>query len=127
MTAYFDYRFKFADLSRALLGFAPLRVAGILPLDGIPQNMLGDPRDATGAYTTDPEKIAWIGRKGTAASSYTDENGQTVNVPAVGDPTLFYVAIRSDVPPDKIGVDPADFGLEVCDPAESAAVLGVWA
>lgn len=127
MTAYFDYRFKFSDLPRALEALAALRAAGIMGHETIPQNMLGEPRDSSGANTTDEASVAWVGRMGIPATSYVDENGQTVDVPAVGDPTMYYVAIRSSVPPSKVPVDPASYGLETCSAAESAAVLGVWA
>lgn len=128
MSSYTDYTFKFSDLTKALQAFAALRTAGILGQGDVPENMLGDPRDSTGAAVArDSGTVAWVGRKGIAAASYTDESGQTVNVPARGDPTLWYIAIRSTVTPDKIPFDPATYGLEVCDPAESAAVLGVWA
>jgi hypothetical protein len=126
---YYDYLFDFpaTGLSDALQALAALRQAGILDSQ-LPQNMLGDPRDANGNVVdrSNPDAM-FVGRPGTAATNYTDLNGDTVNVPAVGDPTRFYIAIRSTVAPDQIPFNPATYGLTVTDPATSAAVLGVWA
>ena len=46
--SYFDYRFKFTDLSRALGMLVALRTAGVLGAGELPDNMLGDPRNAAG-------------------------------------------------------------------------------
>lgn len=135
MSAYNDYRYTFpatqAALTEALQGFAALQAAGLLGKGDIPSNMLGTPRDSSGNPTADPKQIAWRGDPGRAATSYTDPTtGQTVNVPAAGDPSLYYVAIRAETTPTQIaaaGIDPATYGLTVCDAATSAAVLGVWA
>lgn len=108
---YYDYRFKFliTQIALALLAMEQLRLSKILPLDRLPENMLGDWRDSTGAIVT--QDATWIGRQG---------------VTGKGDPLYYYVAIRSDVPPTAITFNPATYGLLVCDPAENAAVLGVW-
>lgn len=134
MTAYTDYLFKFpkTGLATALQGFVALRSAGLLGGSAsMPDNMLGTLRDVQGNPVSDPATAAWRGDPGTAASSYTDpDTNQQVNVPARGDPTQFYVAIRATDTPEAVaaaGINPADYGLTVCDPAESAAVLGVWA
>ena len=67
------------------------------------QNALGDPRDATRQHRVSrssapigtPPPGVWYGRPGSAATSYTDPNGSVVQVPAKGDPALYYVHIRS--------------------------------
>lgn len=135
MSAYTDYRYSFpatqSGLTLALTGFAALQKAGLLGSGDIPSNMLGTARDNTGAPASDPTKIAWRGDPGRAASSYTDPTtNQIVNVPAAGDPSLYYVAIRAETTPAQVvaaGINPATYGLTVCDAATSAAVVGVWA
>lgn len=129
-TTYYDYRYKFpatqAALTKALGGFAALQAAALLGAGDIPTNMLGDPRDSTGAINRD--KPTWFGAPGRPASSYTDPTTkQTVPVPAAGDPASYYVAIRATVAPADVPVDPSAYGLAVCDPVECAAVLGTWA
>jgi hypothetical protein len=90
----------------------------------VPANMLGDPQQVTVDSTT----VTIRARQGWAASSCTDpDSGLVVNVPGAGDPTQWYLSIRSYVPPGTQPVDPTAYGLVVSDPAESAAVLGVWA
>jgi len=126
-TTYYDYRFRFTDLVRALQAIQALRNGGLLPPQGLPTNMLGDPRNASGDYEPDPALVAFCGRKGSAEMHFRTEDGDDDVVPARGDPAYWYVAIRSDIPPQRLNLNPADFGLEVTDPAESAAVLGVWA
>jgi len=127
MSAEFDYRFKFplASLSQALTAIAALRQFGLIGTGDIPQNMLGDARAADGSVVTTAP--AFLGRTGTAATSYTDPNGQTVTVPAKGDPGYWYVAIRAPVDPATLPINPANYGLLPCSADESAAVLGVWA
>lgn len=107
MNGYYDYRFRFpvAGIAQALTGFAALRQVGLLPAEGLPANMLGEPLDATGA-PTDAEDAAFVGRRS-------------------GD--HFHVHIRSRVDPATLPVSPATFGLEPVTEADSAAVLGVWA
>ena len=91
--------------------------------------MLGDFRDVSGSVVDSASgSVAWKGKPGAAASSYTDpDTHQAVDVPARGDPAFYYIHIRSDVPPSALPFDPAAFGLVPSDPIESAAVLGVWA
>jgi hypothetical protein len=119
--AYTDYRFKAASLADIQAALAALRAAGVLSATLGPEDMLGDVQaDAQG-------RPVLRARQGRAAFSYADEvTGATVNVPACGDPALWYVAIRSSVPPSAIVIDPAAFGLTACDPATSALVLGCW-
>ena len=132
-----DYLVNFptSGLALALEGLDRLRMEMGLPPGTLPGNALGDRRDASGDVVTTlpaddltkpaPDVTAWIGRPGSAASSYKDMNGQNVEVPAKGDPTRYYMHIRTDAEaPD---FDPAAYGLEPTDPATSAAVLGVWA
>lgn len=125
MTEYTDYRYKFplSGLALAVDAFDALRAAGLLPLDGLPENMLGDPILAGGV-------VVAKGRAGRAAFSYTDEaSGETVNVPATGDPEMIYVHIRSRVGLGDLpsGFNPSAYGLTATTPEESAPVLGVWA
>jgi hypothetical protein len=129
MSDYFDYRFKFTDLTKALGAMQELRTVGILSATGLPENMLGDARDATGNVVDrgDPE-AAFAGRKGRAAFTYTDDmTQQSVTVPACGDPDSWYIHIRATVSPSDLTFDPTTYGLVPSDPDESAAVLGVWA
>ena len=132
-----DYLWNFpvTGLALALEGLDALRAELGLAPGTVPGNALGDRRDATGAIVTPlpaddvtkpaPDVTAWIGRPGSAASSYKDMNGQDVEVPAKGDPGCYYMHIRTDR--DAPGFDLAAYGLEPTDPATSAAVLGVWA
>jgi hypothetical protein len=122
---YFDYRFRFpADgLTQAVAAFDALRAAGILPADSLPSNMLGDPIEQDG-------KVVAFGRSGRAGLTYIDpDTAETVVVPAIGDPGMVYVHIRSEVAPDGLpaGFDPSVFGLVPVSAEDSAAVLGVWA
>ncbi|MDD3371024.1 MAG: hypothetical protein PHE27_04260 [Alphaproteobacteria bacterium] len=74
--------------------------------------------DASGCAP--PSSIGPI--QGRTAIAERTEDGVTVpEVPAVGDPDLWYAAIRTDeeIPP------PA--GTSVCDAPTAIAVLGVWA
>jgi hypothetical protein len=122
----FDHRFKFtlASLPQALTALTALRQIGLVGAGDIPQNMLGDPRDTQGnVVTTAP---AFVGRQGIPASSYTDPQGTIITIPAKGDPGCWYVAIRTQVDPSTLPLNPADYGLETCPADESAAVLGVW-
>ena len=128
-TVYYDYVFKFpvTGLASALQGMAALQASGLLDGANLPQNMLGDPRDVNGNVITDGSVPAWIGRPGPAASSYTDPSGATVQIPQKGDPTQYYVWIHASLAPSALTVDPTTYGLVVCDQAEAAQVLGVWA
>jgi hypothetical protein len=125
MSTYADYRYRFplAGLLLAAEAFTALRLVGVLPPDGLPDNMLGEPVLLNGAVIT-------AGRAGRAALEYTDpDTEQLVQLPAAGDPAFVYVHIRSLVQPEQLpaGFDPAAFGLVATSPDESAAVLGVWA
>jgi hypothetical protein len=132
-----DYLWTFprTGLDKALTGLTALRIELGLPSGTLPGNALGDPRDASGAVVTPlpaddlakpaPDPTAWIGRPGSAASSYEDMDGKTIDVPARGDPSKYYMHIRTGQDVEKF--DPSQYGLMPSDPAESAAVLGVWA
>jgi hypothetical protein len=112
---YIDYLFKTTDQGQIVAALTALRATN--PAASI--NMLGDP-----ILDVDGNTVAQ-GRMGRAALSYTDsDTAQVVNVPAAGDPTYWYAALRVSA---DVVFDPATFGMTVCDPAENAAVLGVWA
>jgi hypothetical protein len=133
-----DYLWNFptTGLALALGGLDALRVELGLDATALFGNALGDPRDANGDVVapnagrdiTDPPPPApaWYGRPGTAAYSYEDPLlGKTVDVPALGDPACYYMHIRTIL--EASAFDPAAYGLMPTDPAESAAVLGLWA
>jgi hypothetical protein len=65
----------------------------------------------------------WYGRPGSAATSYTDLDGDVVQVPARGDPALYYVHIRSG---QDIAFEPTQHGMRDADAVASAQVLGIW-
>lgn len=126
---YFDYRFRFpvAGIAQALGGFAALRAAGVMPADGLPANMLGDPLDVAGALVMpdaggELSGVAFRGRRGSAAIVSKDWT-----IPARGDTGYFYIHIRSTIDPATLPVSPAAFGLETVSAEESAAVLGAYA
>jgi hypothetical protein len=136
--SYTDYNFKFllADLPRALTALTKLRTEGLLAAGKVPMFELGEPRDAQGnQVASDDPALAWYGSPGRAGMSYVDQDtGQTVVVPACGDPGCWYVGIAAEI--EKLPFDPADYGLEPCDPpnpddpsdpGENARVLGVFA
>lgn len=114
MSGYTDYRFRFpvTGIAQALAGFDALRQVGLMPADGLPLNMLGDPINADGETVPLDEDtgsfpgVAFMGRRSGAH---------------------FYIHIRSAVPPVALPVSPAVFGLEDVSVEASAAVLGVWA
>ena len=126
-----DYRLTFpvTALANGLEGYAVLREE--LAPDNA-QNALGDPRDASGnivypdpdAPIGTPPPDVWYGRPGSAATSYTDLNGAVVQVPAKGDPALYYVHIRSSH--EAKAFRPGQYGMKDSDPKASAAVLGIW-
>lgn len=122
MNGYTDFLLKTPDLQTAAQSLAALKAGGYLAAGDGPDNMLGDTQSVTVGGTT----LTIRARKGIAAANYTDPQGATVQVPARGDPTLWYIAIRTSVV-SADPIDPATYGLTVCDPVESAAVLGVWA
>lgn len=123
----YDYRYKFplSGLALAITGFAALQAAGLLSPGTIPPNMLGSDRDASGNVVApgDSTVVAWRGDAG-IAQMVDPSSGGTIE--ARGDPAFYYVAIRSEVAPADVTVNPADYGLVTCDPIESAAVLGGW-
>ena len=128
---YYDYRFRFpiTGLAQALTLLAALRASGLLAGEIVPENMLGEARRDDGSVTDrGASDMSWVGSPGRAASSYTDpDTNQQVVVPAAGDPAFYYIHIRSYIAPAQLGLNPASFGMTPSDPAESAAVLGVWA
>jgi hypothetical protein len=124
-----DFRMSFpiTVLTTGISGLRALREAE----GGNAQNALGDPRDANGNIVypdpnapigTSPPDV-WYGRPGSAATSYTDLNGNVVQVPAKGDPALYYVHIRSA---QDIAFEPDQHGMKDADPKVSADVLGIW-
>ena len=125
-----DFRLSFpvTTLGTGISGLRALREAE----GGNVQNALGDPRDASGnivypdpnAPIGTPPPEVWYGRPGSAATSYTDLNGNVVQVPAKGDPALYYVHIRSGL--EAKAFRPGQYGMKDSDPKASAAVLGIW-
>ena len=59
--------------------------------------------------------------QGRAESTITLEDGSTETIPACGDPDYFYTCVRAVFPV------PAFDDIELCDPVEGEAVVGVWA
>jgi hypothetical protein len=124
-----DFRMSFpvTSLDAGVQGLRALREAE----GGDARNALGDPRDSTGnivypdpnAPIGTPPPDVWYGRPGSAATSYTDLNGNVVQVPAKGDPALYYCHVRSD---QSVAFDPAQHGMRDADAVDSAAVLGIW-
>jgi hypothetical protein len=135
---YFDYQLNFpvAGLALALEGFDALRAELGIETNTLLGHMLGDPRDAEGSVIVaqpreidDPPdtSVVWVGRPGMAAYTYTDPiTDQVVEVPARGDPARYYMHIRSASDHSTLVFDPSQYGMMPTDPAESAAVLGVW-
>jgi hypothetical protein len=128
-----DYRLTFpvTALAAGVSGLVILRAELERDAPNNAQNALGDPRDATGAIVypdpnapigTPPPDV-WYGRPGSAATSYTDLNGDVVQVPAKGDPALYYVHIRSE---QEAPFDPTPYDMKDSDPKASADVLGIW-
>jgi len=124
-----DFRLSFpvTSLGTGISGLRALREAE----GGNAQNALGDPRDATGnivypdpnAPIGTPPPDVWYGRPGSAATSYTDLNGNVVQVPAKGDPLLYYAHVRST---QDVVFDPGAHGLDNADAVACAQVLGIW-
>ena len=128
MSGYFDYRYKFPDVADIVGALDALRASGLIG-DGLPNNMLGDPRDDAGEWTSeDPQTATWRGCKARPAITYTDpDTNQPETVGPTGDGHSWYVHIRSEIPPDHADFDPSAHNMTEADPAESAQVLGVWA
>lgn len=124
-----DFRLSFpvTALAVGISGLRALREAE----GGNAQNALGDPRDANGnivypdpnAPIGTPPLDVWYGRPGSAATSYTDLNGNVVQVPACGDPSLYYVHVRST---QDVEFDASAHGMKDADAVASAQVLGIW-
>jgi hypothetical protein len=125
-----DYRLTFpvTALANTVNALAMLRAE----LESGVRNELGDPRDANGdivypdpdAPIGTPPPQVWYGRPGSAATSYTDLEGNVVQVPARGDPALYYVHIRSSL--EARAFRPGQYGMKDSDPKASAAILGIW-
>jgi hypothetical protein len=136
---YSDYLWNFRKigLARALKGLDALRAQLSLDTNAMLGDMLGDPRDANGNVVVSPPpavgeppdtSVVWVGRAGIAAYSYTNPaTDELVEVPAKGDPSRYYMHIRSLTGAEAVGFNPADYGLTPTDPFESAQVLGLWA
>jgi hypothetical protein len=135
---HFDYRLNFptTGLALALEGFDALRAELGIETNTLLGHMLGDPRGADGNIVVPPVRsiddppdtsVVWVGRPGMAAYTYTDPNDEVVEVPAKGDPSRYYMHIRTMDDHGAVAFDPAQYGLLPTDPVESAAVLGVWA
>jgi hypothetical protein len=125
-----DYRLTFpvTALAGGVRGLKALREA---QSEAAPTNALGDPRDAEGnivvpdpdAPMGTPSPVVWYGRPGSPATSYTDLDGNVVQVPARGDPALYYVHVRSE---QAVMFDPEPYDMRSSDLVDSAAVLGIW-
>ena len=129
-----DYMLTFPTtaLANGVAGITALRAELQSDTNATPINALGDPRDANGdivvpdpsAPIGTPPPEVWYGRPGSAATSYTDLNGNTVDVPARGDPSLYYVHIRSEQ--DAPAFRANQYDMKDADAVDSAAVLGIW-
>lgn len=122
MSTYFDYRYHFPLTGVALAAdaFTAWCAGGLLAADAPPDNMLGEPILLNGT------QIA-CGRAGRPAVAFTDaDTGAAITIPAAGDADFIYIHLRSELALPA-GFAPAAYGLVATDPAESAAVLGVWA
>lgn len=117
-----DYTFKAPSLAVLETALAALQQSGLVGPNAGPNNMLGtlSVADAGG-------NILFRYGVGRAAFSATMPDNSVVTMPGAGDPAMFYVAIRADVPPSDIPFDPAALGLVATSAEESEAVLGVWA
>ena len=129
-----DYRLTFpvTALANGARGITALRAELQSDTNATPINALGDPRDAEGKIVhpdpaapigTPPPEV-WYGRPGSPATSHTDPGGNVVQVPAKGDPTLYYVHIRSSQ--EAKAFRPSQYGMKDSDLKASAAVLGIW-
>lgn len=122
-----DYRLTFpvASLDRGVRGVKALREATNV------SNALGDPRDANGNIVIIPPHEpgvpppdVWYGRPGSTATTVVGPNGETIDIPAKGDPSLYYVHVRSEQ--DAPSFDPTEYEMKDADAVDSAAVLGIW-
>ena len=129
-----DFRLTFpvTALANGVRGITALRAELRSDTNATPVNALGDPRDANGdivypdpaAPIGTPPPDVWYGRPGSAATSYTDLGGNVVQVPAKGDPALYYVHIRSSH--EAKAFRPGQYGMKDSDPKASSSVLGIW-
>lgn len=115
-----DYTFKASSLAVIGNALAALQASGLVGANSGPANMLG-PMSVDDAKGNPLFKYG-VGR---ASSSGVGPDGSKITIPGAGDPGMFYIAIRADAV--AIPFDPAALGLIATPPAESAAVLGVWA
>jgi|GEM_PF-6097309 len=115
-----DYTFKAPSLAVIGNALAALQASGLVGANSGPSDMLGSMSvdDAQGS----PLFRYGVGR---AAVTVTGMDSQPMTIPAAGEASMFYIAIRAaDV---AIPFNPAALGLIATTPEESAAVLGVWA
>lgn len=117
---YTDYRFRFPVASLGVvLAHMPALRAWLRTGPGASfcaENMLGDRFDAAG-------NPAVVNPDGTDNAVFAGRQGG----PGGGDPAMMYFHYRAIAPLGVIPFIPASIGLVVTTPAESAAVLGVWA
>lgn len=95
-----DYRFRFP-----VSGWDDA-MAALAAVGGRVGNMLGDMLDATGQVTDDPDSAVARGR---AQAGW------------------MYIHIRTEVAPESLPIDPADYGMQPISTDGAASVLGVWA
>ena len=118
---WWEYRLQANDLPTLAAALAAIQAAGLVGSHAGPDNMLGPLVFADSANPVNPQ---WpLFRYGVGIGATTDEQGNTI--PPCGTPGVFYVAIRTTVPPSG-GVDPTPLGLAWSDLAESVSVLGSW-
>jgi len=122
MSDYVDYKFHFptTDLQKVLGVVIALRKAGLLKVDELPSNMLGNDIIVDGV-------VVLRGSVGVGSSTYKDTfTDYLVTIPARGDPAMTYVNIRTatEIP---ASFDPSIFGLIPTDDQTSRDVLGDWA
>jgi hypothetical protein len=116
-----DYTFKAPSLAVLAQALAVLQQSGLVGANAGPSDMLGPAfqADANGA-------ILFRFGTGRPAVDFAPPDSPAISMPAVGEVGMFYIAIRTDVPPSAIPFDPAAVGLIATSAEESAAVLGVW-
>jgi len=120
-SGWWDYRLQAADLPTLAAALAAIQAAGLVDSHAGPDNMLGPLVFCDSANPVNPN---WpLFRYGVGIAAGTDGQGNAT--PAIGTPGVFYVAIRTTVPPSG-AMDPTTLGLVWSDPAESLSVLGSW-
>lgn len=116
-----DYTFKAPSLAIIGKALAALQASGLVGANSGQSDMLGP------LLQVDANDVHLFRYgMGMAAITYTMPDGAVITRPAIGEPGMFYVAIRTDVPPSAIPFDAAALGLIATTPNESAAVLGGW-